>query len=181
MLSEKSAFKNSWSCIIIAWNTNSMLTHKTFRTLLSENTLKTALKEQCVKKPTLIFVSVWHCQVLPVLPLPVLSTSRYIRKNIYNSMPQNMPHRVCLPFHNSHVNYQSWRLVAVVKQQPSEPAFILYRVTALLRLRCEVWYCAPFLSLHSRDFVVAVTSEHMEATAFWTSEAAPTEQTKLVD
>lgn len=47
--------------------------------------------------------------------------------------------------------YQSQRLVAIVKQQLSEPAFIV-RVAALLLLRCEIWYSAPFQSLHSRDF-----------------------------
>lgn len=46
---------------------------------------------------------------------------------------------------------------------------------------CEAWDCAPFLSLRSRDFVMAVTSEHMEATAFWASEAAASEQAALVD
>lgn len=62
-----------------------------------------------------------------------------------------MLHRICLHFYNSHLIYQSQRLVATVKQQPSELAFIV-RVTALLLLRCEIWYCAPFQSVHSRDF-----------------------------
>lgn len=46
---------------------------------------------------------------------------------------------------------------------------------------CEAWYCALFLYLHSRDFVVAVTSGHMEATAFWASKPAASEQATLVD
>lgn len=58
---------------------------------------------------------------------------------------------------------------------------ILYAVTTLFLFTCEAWDCAPFLSLHSRDFVMAVTREHMEATAFWASEAAASEQATLVD
>lgn len=46
---------------------------------------------------------------------------------------------------------------------------------------CEAQDCVPFLSIHSRDFVMAITSEHMEATAFWASEAAASEQATLVD
>lgn len=61
ILSEKYTFKNPWSCIIIDWNTNSMLKHKTLRTLLSEKNLITVLKVQCVKELILMF-SVWHYQ-----------------------------------------------------------------------------------------------------------------------
>lgn len=59
--------------------------------------------------------------------------------------------------------------------------FHLYTVTALFLFMCEAWDCVPFLSLHSRDFVMAVTSEHMEATAFWASETAASEQATLGD